>query len=93
MGLILRGYLKRCPGKAKQELKAGILKSRPYLIVQALGVSRVIMLQNAEAAASQKNELFFSSHFFFFFSPLEALIFTYKISLHSQSKKRRRNLL
>lgn len=39
--IILKGTL----GKVKHELMASILNSSPYLIVQTLGVNRIITLQ------------------------------------------------
>lgn len=59
-GLISK-WLKEDLGKAKQVLMEGILNSSLYLNVQTLCVSRVIILQNAEAA-TQKNDFCLSHH-------------------------------
>lgn len=47
MDSTLSGSFKVALGKAKQELVVGILTSSPYLNMQILDVSRVVIQQNA----------------------------------------------
>lgn len=52
--------LKGAPLKAKRELSAGILNSSPYLNVQTLHVSRVIILGKMPRQQLRKTKLSFS---------------------------------